>query len=106
VSAVEESETLVLVAGCGSPRRRALAQLGLSRSTCCRWLKRQTERTLQDRKGGSPTPWKKLRPGEELKILAQARVLLEISARQLALMIIDAQGSYVSKGYSLPHPQA
>ena len=52
---------------------------------------------LQDRKGGSPIPWNKLRPEEESKILAQARASPEISARQLALRIADTEGSYVSE---------
>jgi putative transposase len=97
VSAVEKSKILALVAGSGLPRRRALAQLGLPKSTYYRWLKRQTERMLQDRKGGSPIPWNKLRPEEESKILAQARASPEISARQLALRIADTEGSYVSE---------
>jgi transposase InsO family protein len=52
---------------------------------------------LQDRKGGWPIPWNKLRPEEESKILAQARASPEISARQLALVIADTEGSYVSE---------
>ena len=52
---------------------------------------------LQDRKGGSPIPWNKLRPEEESRILAQARASPEISARQLALRIADTEGSYVSE---------
>ena len=36
-----------------------LAQLGLPRSTYYRWLERQMEHRLQDRKSGSPTPWNK-----------------------------------------------
>ncbi len=54
VSVIEKSEILSLVVGSGLPRRRALAQLGLAKSTYYRWLKRQTGGELQDRKGGSP----------------------------------------------------
>jgi len=56
VSAAEKKEILTLVAESGLPRRRALAQLGLAKSTYYRWLRRQAEGRLQDRKGGSPVP--------------------------------------------------
>jgi transposase InsO family protein len=71
--------------------------LGLPKSTYYRWLRRQTEGRLQDRKGGSPLPWNKLRPDEESKILTQARLSPELSCRQLALKLIDAEGWYVSE---------
>ena len=57
MSVIEKSEILSLVAGSGLPRRRALAQLGLAKSTYYRWLKRQEEGRLQDRKGGSQTAY-------------------------------------------------
>jgi transposase InsO family protein len=97
VSAIEKGEILALVANSGLPRRRALTQLGLPKSTYYRWLRRQAEGRLQDRKGGSPLPWNKLRPEEESKILVQARVSPELSARQLALKIVDSEGLYVSE---------
>jgi len=97
VSVGEKSEILALVADSGLPRRRALVQLGLPKSTYYRWLKRQMETRLQDKKGGSSTPWNKLRPEEESKILVQARASPELSARQLALRIIDYEGLYLSE---------
>jgi len=97
VSAVEKSKILALVAESELPRRRALVQLGLPKSTYYRWLMRETEGRLQDQKGGLPTSWNKLRPEEESKILAQARASPELSARQLACMIVDAEGVYVSE---------
>jgi len=97
MSAVEKGEILALVSGSGLPRCRALSQLGLSKSTYYRWLKRQTEGRLQDNKGGSPIPWNKLKPEEEAKILVQARASPELSARQLALQLIDSEGWYVSE---------
>jgi len=97
VSAVEKSKILALVADSGLPRRRALDQLGLPKSTYYRWLKRQAEGRLGDRKGSWLTPWNKLRPEEEGEILDQARASPEISARQLALRIVDAEGLYVSE---------
>ena len=97
MSVIEKSEILSLVAGSGLPRRRALAQLGLAKSTYYRWLNRQTLGSLQDRKGGSPIPWNKIRPKEEEKILVLARALPELSSRELALRIVDTEGWYVSE---------
>jgi putative transposase len=97
VSKVDKSEILALVADSGLSRRRALAQLGLPKSTYYRWLRRQVRGKLEDRKGGSPTPWNKLKHEEEERILSQARALPELSARQLALGIVDAEGLYVSE---------
>jgi len=90
VSVIEKREILSLVAGSGLSRRRALAQLGLAKSTYYRWLRRQTE-------GGSPVPWNKLRPKEEEKIFVLARALPELSSRELALKIVDTEGWYISE---------
>lgn len=97
MSALEKRKILALVAGSDLPRRRALAQLGLPKSTYYRWLKRQTESRLKDNKGGSPIPWNRLRPEEESKILLRARSSPELSCRQLALKLVDSGGAYMSR---------
>lgn len=97
MTAIEKNEVLALVANSGLPCRRALARLGLPKSTYYRWLRRQAEGRLQDKKGGSLTPWNKLRPEEESKVLAQARDSPDLSCRQLALTLIDSEGFYVSE---------
>jgi len=97
VSAANKIEILAFVAKSGLPRRKALGQLGLPRSTYYRWLRRQVEGRLQDKKGGSPIPWNKLRPEEEDKILVLARASPELSPRQLALEIVDSGDLYVSE---------
>jgi len=97
VSAQEKGEILTLVADSGLPRQRAVRELGLARSTYYRWLRRQTEGRLEDKKGGSSVPWNKLRPAEEATILALARDSPELSARQLAFSLTDKQGWYVSE---------
>jgi transposase InsO family protein len=94
---MEKSEILTLVAGSGLSCRSALAQLGLPKSTYYRWLRRQAEGRLQDRKGGSSLPWNKLRPEERERILTQAKASPELSPRQLALRIVDTVGIYVSE---------
>jgi putative transposase len=97
MSAQEKGEILALVADSGLPCRRALAQLGLPRSTYYRWLKRQTEGRLEDRKGGSPLPWNKISPEEEARVLAEARASPELSCRQLAWKVTDCGHTYVSE---------
>ena len=97
MSAIEKRDILDLVTESGLPRRRALAQLGLPKSTYYRWLKRQIEGRLQDKKSGSPIPWNKLNPEEEEKIVNQARASPELSPRQLALRIVDSGGIYISE---------
>jgi putative transposase len=97
MSAAEKRKILSLVADSGLPRRRALEHLGFPKSTYYRWLKRQSEGRLYDKKGGSPVPWNKLKPEEEANILATARASPELSCRQLALKLVDTEGRYVSE---------
>lgn len=96
MSAKERAEILSLVANNGLPGVRALLRLGLSRSTYYRWLKRQAEGRLEDRRGGSSVPWNKISPQEEAKVLAEARASPELSCRELAWKITDS-GSYISE---------
>jgi putative transposase len=97
VSAKEKAEIIALVTGSELPCRRALAQLGLPRSTYYRWLQRQTEGRLEDRKGGSSIPWNKISPEEETRVLAEARASPELSCRQLACTLTDGAGMYISE---------
>lgn len=97
MSAQEKGRILALVARSGLPTRRALVQLGFPRSTYYRWLERQTEGRLQDRKGGSPVPWNKLQPEERERVLSLARASPELSPRQLALTLTDTRGTYISE---------
>ncbi|MFQ5873594.1 MAG: helix-turn-helix domain-containing protein [Dehalococcoidia bacterium] len=95
--AVEKERVRSLVAESGLPRRRALGQLGLARSTYYRWLGRQTAGRLEDARGGSRLPWNKLKSEEEAVVLCEARAAPELSPRQLALRITDCEGWYVSE---------
>jgi len=97
VNTSEKVIVLSLVAESGLPRRRALSQLGLPKSTYYRWLKRQAEGRLRDRKGGSRLAWNRLRPEEEEMVLAEARASPELSSRELALRITDSRDLYVSE---------
>ena len=89
MSAAGKAEIIALVTKSGLPCSRALAQLKLPRSTYYRWLKRLSEDRLQDKKGGSPIPWNKIRPEEEAQILTEARASPELSCRQLACTLTD-----------------
>ena len=71
--------------------------MGLPRSTYYRWLKRQREGRLEDRKGGSSIPWNKISPEEEARVLAEARASPELSCRQLAWKVTDSGHTYVSE---------
>ena len=90
MSAKERAEILSLVANSGLPRVRALLRLGLPRSTYYRWLKRQAEGRLEDRRGGSSVPWNRVSPEEEANVLAEARASPELSCRELAWKITDS----------------
>lgn len=97
MSAKEKADIIALVTGSELPCCRALTQLKLPRSTYYRWLKRQTEGRLEDRKGGSSLPWNKISPEEEARVLAAARASPELSCRQLACALTDIRGMYVSE---------
>jgi len=97
VSAADKETIIALVTRSGLSCSRALAQLRLPRSTYYRWLQRLSEKRLQDKKGGSPIPWNKVRPEEEVQILNQARYAPEMSCRQLAWKITDTGKTYVSE---------
>lgn len=97
MSAKGKAEILAVINGSGLPCCRALAQLGLPRSTYYRWLKRLSEGRLEDNKGGSTVPWNKIRPEEEYQILTEARVSPELSCRHIAWKITDGGKMYVSE---------
>jgi transposase InsO family protein len=71
--------------------------LGLPKSTYYRWLGRQAEGSLEDRKGGSLVPWNRLQPEEMERVLSLARASPQLSPRQLALTLTDTRGTYISE---------
>ena len=97
MSETGKAEIISLVTGSGLPCSRALARLGLPRSSYYRWLKRLSEGRLADRRGGSRVPWNRIMPEEETKVLAEARASPELSCRQLALSITDSSEVYLSE---------
>jgi len=94
MSGEDKASILARVASSPVPKRQALRELGVPKSTYYRWLKRLR---LNDRPGGSSTPWNRLTPKEQRSVLAIARELPELSCRQLAAWITDNRGFSVSE---------
>jgi len=63
-----------------TPIRDLCRREGIKPSTYYRWLKRQMEGRLRDKKGGSPLPWNKLRAEERAKL--RERALAEIRSME------------------------
>jgi putative transposase len=98
MSAGEKAALVALVRSSPLPRRQALAQLGLPKSTYYRWLRRQEDvLSLVDKRSGARAPWNRLRREEEQAVLALARASPELSPRELALGITDAGTFSVSE---------
>ena len=94
MSGVDKALILARVASSPVPKRQLLRELGVSKSTYYRWLKRTQ---LDDRPGGSSTPWNRLTPKGQLAVPSVARYLPELSCRQLAAWITDNRGFSVSE---------
>ena len=97
MSGAEKAEVLDKVASCGLPKRRALGELGVPRSTYYRWLRRKEQQGLEDDVGGGNPPWNKLTSQEVDYVLSAARDMPELSCRQLAAWTTDNMGFSVSE---------
>jgi len=98
MSAAEKGTILSRVAASPLPKRQALRELGIAKSTYYRWLTREQRRQgLEDQPGGGLTSWNRLTPSEEQAVLAAARQAPELSCRQLAAWITDNRGFSVSE---------
>ena len=97
MSGTEKAEVLTKVASSGLPKRRALGELGVPRSTYYRWLRRKEQQGLEDDIGASTPPWNKLASQEIDSVLTAAREMPELSCRQLAAWTTDNMGFSVSE---------
>jgi transposase InsO family protein len=98
MSISQKTAVLAKVARSLLPKRRVLRDLGVSKSTYYRWLRRQQHRQdLEDRPGTSTPPWNRLRLQEEQWVLEAAREMPELSSRQLAAWATDNGGFAVSE---------
>ncbi len=71
-------------------KRKLLLELGVPRSTYYRW--RKGSETVKRK-----TPWNRVTPHEERRILAVAREFPELSSRQLSVWLTDNEGFAVSE---------
>ena len=104
MNAPEKAEVVTKVSSSPPPKRKVLRELGISKSTYYRWLRRQDQQGLEDRPGGDQPPWNRLTIQEERSVLLSAREMPELSCRQLAAWITDNQGFSVSESSVLPYP--
>jgi putative transposase len=72
-------------------KREVLAELGIPRSTYYRW------RQVQHESKRRVSPWNRITPNEERRILAVAQEFPELSSRQLSAWITDNEGFAVSE---------
>ncbi len=91
MSAGDKAKILTQVENQSRSKRQALLTIGISRSTYYRW--RQGGDEIKPR--GSP--WNRVTPNEERRILAVAREFPDLSSRQLAVWITDKEGFAVSE---------
>ena len=104
MSGTEKAEVLTKVTSSGLPKRRALGELGVPRSTYYRWLRRKEQQGLEDDIGASPPPWNKLASQEIDSVLTAAREMPELSCRQLAWARISASDASASMRTASPRP--
>jgi transposase len=81
-----------LVRRAPQPKRATIAELGMARSTFCRWQRRyrdQGEAALMDRKPEPGVAWNRLRPEEPTVILETALQQPDLSPRELACHVTD-----------------
>ena len=97
MSALEKTEVLARVASSGLPKRKALGELGVPKSTYYRWLRRKDQQGLEDDAGGGKPPWNRLTAWEVDNVLSAAREMPELSCRQLAPWATDNMGFSVSE---------
>ena len=97
MSGAEKAEMLAEVASSGLPKRRALGELGVPKSTHYPWLRRKEGQGLEDDTGGGKPPWNKLTSQEVGSFLSTAREMPDLSCRQLAAWTTDNMGFSVSE---------
>ena len=76
--AEEKTEVLARVASSSVPKRKALGELGVPRSTYYRWLRRREQQGLEDHAGGGKRPWNRLTSREADNVLSAAREMPEL----------------------------
>jgi len=94
MSAVDKAIVLAQVENKFRGKRQALMALGIPKSSYYRWRRCDG---LESHSGDRGSPWNRITPEEESKILTVAREYTELSSRQLAVWITDNEGFAVSE---------
>jgi putative transposase len=90
MSPAEKANILSRLESQSSCKRKLLLELGVPRSTYYRWRKGSET-------GKRRTPWNRITPNEERRILAVAKEFPELSSRQLSAWLTDNEGFAVSE---------
>jgi transposase InsO family protein len=91
MSAGDKATILAQVENQFRSKRQTLTALGIPKSSYYRWCQRRAD------SGNRESPWNRITPAEEDKILAVARESPELSSRQLSAWITDNAGFAVSE---------
>ena len=104
MSGAEKAEVLTKVASSGLPKRKALGELGVPKSTYYRWLRRKEQQGLEDDAGGRQAPMEQAdSPGNRLySVGSQGYVGAELPA--VGCMDHRQPGLLGIRVYGLPHP--
>ena len=90
MSPAEKAEIVNHVESQSRHKRKVLMELGVPHSTYYRWRK-------GPEKGERRTPWNRITPNEERRVLSVAREYPELSSRQLSAWLTDNEGFAVSE---------
>ncbi len=90
MSPAEKADILSHLESQSRCKRKLLLELGVPRSTYYRWRKGSET-------GKRRTPWNRITPNEERRILAVAKEFPELSSRQLSAWLTDNEGFAVSE---------
>jgi len=97
MSTVEKTAIMARVETMLRRKRQALLELGIARSTYYRWRQGQLGNSLEPHSGDRGSPWNRITPEEDGKILVAAWEAPELSSRQMAAWITDNAGFAVSE---------
>ena len=105
VSAVEKAEVLVKVISSSMPKRKALGELGVPRSTYYRWLRRSEQRGLENDAGGGRPAWNRMTSGEVDHVLSAAREDAGAESTTAGLVGNRQHGVLGIGVHGVPHPE-
>jgi len=93
MNASEKARVLAALSVSPQSKSQALAEMGIPRRTYYNWVRRQKEDDSSEKR----MPWNRLKSEESKLVISEARASPELSPRQLALMLVDRYGCWVSE---------